>query len=158
MVKPVRVCLVGAGRAGKVHANSLARHLPDGELVAIVDPAREALEAACDEFGVERRFESLEAALDWGQFEAVAISTPTFTHKSLAVMAAKAGKHVFVEKPMALSLEECDEMVAAAGRQGVFLQIGFMRRFDPDFVAADERIQAGEIGQPGAGLRRGGQL
>jgi myo-inositol 2-dehydrogenase/D-chiro-inositol 1-dehydrogenase/scyllo-inositol 2-dehydrogenase (NAD+) len=144
----VRICLVGAGRAGRVHANSLTRHIPDGELACIVEPVREVLDAAADEFGVATRFESLEEALDWGRFEAVAITTPTFTHRALAVMAAEAGKHLFVEKPMALSLAECDEMIAAAGRHGVWLQIGFMRRFDPEFVAAYERLQAGEIGQP----------
>ena len=148
VVNPIRVCLVGAGRAGKVHASSLTRSIPAGELVAAVDPVRKALDATSDEFGVEARFESLEAALDWGRFDAVVITTPTFTHRSLAVPAAEAGKHIFVEKPMALSLDECDEMIAAAGRHGVVLQIGFMRRFDPEFAAAYERIQTGEIGQP----------
>jgi myo-inositol 2-dehydrogenase/D-chiro-inositol 1-dehydrogenase/scyllo-inositol 2-dehydrogenase (NAD+) len=63
-------------------------------------------------------------------------------------MAAEAGKHVFLEKPMALTLAECDEMIATTERSGVFLQLGFMRHFDPEFVAAFERIQAGEIGRP----------
>jgi myo-inositol 2-dehydrogenase/D-chiro-inositol 1-dehydrogenase/scyllo-inositol 2-dehydrogenase (NAD+) len=108
----------------------------------------EVLKDTGDQFGIEARFESLQAALDWGQFEAVVITTPTFTHKSLAVMAAQAGKHVFLEKPMAITLEECDEIIAAVERGEVFLQLGFMRRFDPEFAAAYERIRAGEIGQP----------
>ena len=144
----VRVCLVGAGRAGKVHARSLVKHVTAGALVGIVDPVPDVLNSTAEQFGVEARFASLEAALAWGQFDAVAITTPTFTHKSLAVTAAEAGKHVFLEKPMALTLGECDEIIAAAERSGVFLQIGFMRRFAPEFVAAFERIQAGEIGQP----------
>jgi myo-inositol 2-dehydrogenase/D-chiro-inositol 1-dehydrogenase/scyllo-inositol 2-dehydrogenase (NAD+) len=117
-------------------------------LVALVDPQAEVLRDTGDQFGIDARFSSLEAALDGAEFDAVAITTPTFTHQSLAVTAAQAGKHVFVEKPMALTLAECDEMVAAAERNHVFLQIGFMRRFAPEFVAAMERIQAGEIGQP----------
>ncbi|GAB4534375.1 MAG: Gfo/Idh/MocA family oxidoreductase [Anaerolineae bacterium] len=145
---PVRVCLVGAGRAGRVHANSLVHHVPAGRLVGIVDASPEARQEAGDQFGLDARFDSLEAALDSLEFEAVVIVTPTFTHKPLAVMAAEAGKHVLVEKPMALSIAECDEMIAAAQRNGVFLQIAFMRRFAPEFVAAFERIQAGEIGRP----------
>jgi myo-inositol 2-dehydrogenase/D-chiro-inositol 1-dehydrogenase/scyllo-inositol 2-dehydrogenase (NAD+) len=103
-----------------------------------------------DEFSIDPRgrFASLDEALADGEFDAVVITTPTFTHKPLAVAAASAGKHVFLEKPMALTLEECDEIEAAARKSGVVLQLGFMRRFDPDFAAAAERIEAGEIGRP----------
>jgi myo-inositol 2-dehydrogenase/D-chiro-inositol 1-dehydrogenase/scyllo-inositol 2-dehydrogenase (NAD+) len=145
---PIRVCLIGAGRAGRVHANSLVRHSAQAELVAVVDGVAETAARAREDFGVERSFSSVEQALDWGGFDAVVITTPTFTHCDFAVAAAKVGKHVLVEKPMALTLAECDAMIAAAKVAGVALQIGFMRRFDPDFRAAYERIQAGEIGRP----------
>lgn len=148
MSNPVRVCLVGAGRAGQVHANSLVRRLPQSRLVALVDPVPDALTSAGEQWAIDARFASLEAALEWGQFEAVVITTPTFTHHSLATTAAGAGKHVFLEKPMALTLQECDEIIVAAEQNGVLLQVGFMRRFSPEFTAACERIQAGEIGQP----------
>jgi myo-inositol 2-dehydrogenase / D-chiro-inositol 1-dehydrogenase len=148
MTSAIRVCLVGTGRAGQVHADSLVQHIPDGKLVALVDPNAAALEKTGAKFGVEARFGSLEEAIDRVPFEAVVITTPTFTHRELAAAAATRGKHIFCEKPMALTLEECDEMIAAAERNSVFLQIGFMRRFDPDFQAAAARIEAGEIGQP----------
>ncbi len=144
----VRVCLIGAGRAGKVHANSLTQHVPGGQLVAFVDAAQESLESAGEQFGIQQRFSTLNDAIEWGQFDAVVITTPTFTHKELAVGAAQAGKHVFLEKPMALNVEECDAIISAAERNGVLLQIGFMRRFDPEIAAAYERVQAGEIGTP----------
>jgi len=117
-------------------------------VVGVVDASPEALQDTGDQFGIDARFDTLEAALDDLEFEAVVITTPTFAHESLAVMAAEAGKHVFLEKPMALTIAECDAIMAAAQRSGVLLQIGFMRRFAPEFVAAFERIQAGEIGQP----------
>ena len=148
MSVPIRVCLVGGGRAGKVHANSLFNHTPEAKVVGVVDASPEALQGTGDQFGIDARFEALEAALDDLEFEAVVITTPTFTHKSLAVMAAEAGKHVFLEKPMALTIAECDAIMAAAQGSGVHVQIGFMRRFAPEFVAAFERIQAGEIGRP----------
>lgn len=148
MNDPVRVCLVGAGRAGRVHANSLANHVPGGRLVAVVDANPETRQATADEYDVEARYASLEEALDGAQFDAVVITTPTFTHRELATLAADHGKHVLCEKPMALNLADCDAMIAAAGRNDVLLQIGFMRRFDPEFEAGAARIAAGEIGRP----------
>jgi myo-inositol 2-dehydrogenase/D-chiro-inositol 1-dehydrogenase/scyllo-inositol 2-dehydrogenase (NAD+) len=133
-----------------VHANSLARHAPSARLTAVVDGVEANRVAVGEEFGIDPkgRFASLDDALTSGEFDAVVITTPTFTHKPLAVAAASAGKHVFLEKPMALTLRECDEIEAAARQAGVVLQLGFMRRFDPDFAAAAARIEAGEIGQP----------
>lgn len=148
MKNEIRVCLVGAGRAGQVHAESLTQHIPEGRLVAIVDPNPAALEKTGDRFGVDSRFSSLVEAIDRVAFEAVIITTPTFTHRELALTAAAHGKHIFCEKPMALTMEECDEMIASAERNGVLLQLGFMRRFDPDFESAAARIEAGEIGKP----------
>jgi myo-inositol 2-dehydrogenase/D-chiro-inositol 1-dehydrogenase/scyllo-inositol 2-dehydrogenase (NAD+) len=144
----VRIALIGAGRAGRVHANSLARHVAGAELAAAIDATVEAVRQAQEDFGIERAFASVDDALDWGRFDAVVITTPTFTHRDFAVAAASAGKHVFLEKPMALTLAECDAIIEAADAAGVVLQIGFMRRFDPEFRAAHERIQAGEIGRP----------
>ena len=148
MSQSIRVCLVGAGRVARVHANSLVRHVPAAELVAIVDPSRTALDEAGEMFGITARYETLNDALESTEFDAVVITTPTFTHTELAVTAAAAGKHVLLEKPMALTLAECDTIMAAAERSGVLLQLGFMRRFDPEFTAAAEHIQAGEIGRP----------
>jgi scyllo-inositol 2-dehydrogenase (NAD+) len=148
MPDPVRVCLVGAGRAGQVHAESLVRHVPEGKLVALVDQSAAALEKTGDRFGIESRFASLEEAIGGVAFDAVVITTPTFTHRDLAIAAAEHGKHILCEKPMALTIAECDRMIAAAERFGAILQLGFMRRFDPDFQLAFARIEAGEIGRP----------
>lgn len=148
MPKLIKVCLVGAGRAGQVHAVSLTEHIPGATIAALVDPDPTALEKAGARFGVQARFTSLAEAIDKADFDAVVITTPTFTHCDLALEAATGGKHIFCEKPMALSLEECDQMLAATERNGVLLQVGFMRRFDTDFQAAAARIEAGEIGRP----------
>ena len=148
MKSAVRICMVGAGRVGKVHSRSVTQHLPSGQVVALVDPVAEVLQATATEFGIEASFDSLEKALESVQFDAVVITTPTFTHKALALIAAQNGKHVFLEKPMALNLAECDEILEATRRAGVLLQLGFMRRFDPEFAAAAQRIEEGEIGRP----------
>jgi myo-inositol 2-dehydrogenase/D-chiro-inositol 1-dehydrogenase/scyllo-inositol 2-dehydrogenase (NAD+) len=148
MKKAVRLCLVGGGRAGKVHANSINRHIPAGQLTALVEPVEQTRAATASEFGIEHAFSSLEEAIAAVDFQAVVITTPTFTHKALSEMAAQAGKHIFLEKPMALTLEECDAIIKAVESAGVMLQLGFMRRFSPEFLAAAQRIEAGEIGQP----------
>jgi len=140
--------MVGAGRVGKNHSNSIIRHVPGGQIVALVDPVKEVLEATKTEFGIEQAYETLEQAIERADFEAVIITTPTFTHKQLALLAAEHGKHVFLEKPMALNLAECDAILAGTRRAGVLLQLGFMRRFQPEFTAAAKRIEAGEIGRP----------
>ena len=148
MANSVRICLVGAGRVAGVHANSIVNHVKEAELIAIVDPNAEALITTAKKFGVGAQYERFEHALEDVEFDAVVITSPTFTHTELAEAAAIAGKHVFLEKPMALNLKECDTIIHAADTHGVILQLGFMRRFDPEFVAAAERIEAGEIGQP----------
>ncbi|HUX20115.1 MAG TPA: Gfo/Idh/MocA family oxidoreductase [Spirochaetia bacterium] len=147
-MKPIRICMVGAGRVGKQHSRSILGHLPNAVCSALVDPNVDILEATGNEFEYENRFTSLEEALEAVEFDAVIITTPTFTHRELAVLAAGEGKHVFLEKPMALDLEECDDIIEATRKAKVILQIGFMRRFDPEFRAASERIQSGEIGRP----------
>jgi len=144
----VRICLIGAGRVAKVHANSLVKHVPQGELVAIVDTSPDVLQETAEMFSIDSQFTTFEMALESVQFDAVVITTPTFTHKDLAVQAANVRKHILLEKPMALNLEECDEIINAAIDKNVLLQLAFMRRFDPEFQAAAERIEAGEIGKP----------
>ena len=100
------------------------------------------------EFGIENQYDTLEIALEKADFEAVVITTPTPTHLPLTILSAENKKHVFLEKPMALNLQECDAILKVVNQNAVLLQLGFMRRFDPEFVAAAQRIQAGEIGQP----------
>lgn len=148
MKKQVHVCMVGAGRVGKNHSRAITRHVPGGKIVALVDPIEAVRKETAQEFGVEEHFASLEEAFDKATFDAVIITTPTPTHLALAVQAAEQGKHVFLEKPMALNLEECDGIMTATKKNNVILQVGFMRRFDPEFVAAAQRIEAGEIGTP----------
>jgi myo-inositol 2-dehydrogenase/D-chiro-inositol 1-dehydrogenase/scyllo-inositol 2-dehydrogenase (NAD+) len=147
-MKRLRVAMIGAGRAGSVHARNLTEYTPDAEVVAVVDGEMGRVKALAGEVGAQGRHTTLEEALEESDFDAVVISTPTFAHRDLAVRAAGAGKHVFCEKPMALTVEECDEMIGAAERAGAVLQIGFMRRFQPEFVEAKRRIAAGDVGEP----------
>jgi scyllo-inositol 2-dehydrogenase (NAD+) len=140
--------MVGAGRAGFVHAQNLTEHTPDAVVVAVVDGEPDRAKSLARRVGTTSYHATLAEALEETSFEAVVISTPTFTHRDLAVQAAEARKHVFCEKPMALTVEECEDMIQATKRSEVTLQIGFMRRFQDEFVEARRRIAAGDIGEP----------
>lgn len=146
--KIVGFCVIGAGRAGAVHARNLRTRIKNAELVAIVDRDLGTASKLAEEVGVKTVYQDLTSALKRSEFDAVIITTPTFTHASLTVEAAESGKHVFCEKPIALTLEEADRMISTTARHGVKLQIGFMRRFDPEFSAAKRLISSGEIGNP----------
>jgi len=126
----------------------LAFRICVAEVVAIVDANLEAAKNLASLLGGINYYESLTDAIKREDFDAIFITTPTFTHHSLTVEAAEAGKHVFCEKPMALTLKEADEMISITRRNNVKLQIGFMRRFDPEFRRAKSLIDEGVIGKP----------
>lgn len=138
--------IIGSGRAGMIHARNFACLVPRARVTAISDPVAQAREAAQEELGAVADYSDYRALLDDRTVDAVLIAAPTALHREIAVAAAERGKHIFCEKPMAMNPAECDEMIAAADRAGVVLQIGFMRRFDQSFQAAYERVRAGEIG------------
>jgi len=141
----IRVCLVGAGRAGAVHALNVRHRTADAEVVAVVDgDVARAAELAAQTGG--EGFATLAEAVAAARPDAVVIATPTHTHRDIAVEAFTAGLHVFCEKPMALTAAECDDMIAAAEAAGRVLQIGYVRRFQPEFQEAKARIEAGTIG------------
>jgi myo-inositol 2-dehydrogenase/D-chiro-inositol 1-dehydrogenase/scyllo-inositol 2-dehydrogenase (NAD+) len=142
----LRVAVAGAGRAGAVHARNLPL-VPGAKLVGLIDADPDAARGLADELGVEVA-PDLEEAIRRFEPHAIVIGAPTFTHRDLAVAAAEAGLHVFCEKPMALTVQECDEMIAAHERAGTVLQIGFVRRYREEFVEAAARIARGDIGRP----------
>ena len=144
----VRICLVGAGRAGMVHAFNFRHRLAEVQLVAMVDANEAMARERAAELEVPFVFDNIESALSQLDLDAICVATPTFTHAPIVIAAAQAGKHILCEKPMALTLDEADAMIAAARQADVVLQIGFMRRFDPAFRAAKEQIEAGAIGDP----------
>ncbi len=146
-MKPeIGVCLIGAGRAGMIHARNFIANIPFAKITAVSDPFVETREAAMKELGVTAGYEDFHEALKDPNVDAVIIATPTKYHKDACIAAAEAGKDVLCEKPMAMTVEECDEMIQACKRCNVKLQVAFMRRFDASFRAAKERVDAGEIG------------
>ncbi|ALC06292.1 dehydrogenase [Corynebacterium deserti GIMN1.010] len=144
--KPLRVALIGAGRIGSSHARILAHRVVGADLVAVVDPTPSA-EHLATELGIVAYATAAEL-FDHDPVDAVIITTPARTHADLVVEAAAKGVHVFVEKPMAVTLNDAERAIAAARAADVVLQVGFNRRFAAGFAAARRRIEAGDIGQP----------
>lgn len=145
----VNICLIGAGRAGMIHGENFASSVAGARIAAVAEPNKELRHNAAASLGLDVATQTAadyRELLDRDTIDALVISTPTVFHREIAVAAAHAGKHVFCEKPMALTCGECDEMIEACEAAGVKLQIGFMRRFDAGFKEAYSRLQEGEIG------------
>jgi len=144
----LHIGIIGAGRIGKVHAETLAFRLPDAQTVAITDVNREAAQSVAARFNIPRVAASSAEILADPQIDAVLICSPTPTHTDLIIQAAQAGKHIFCEKPIAFSLAQIDAALAAVSSAGVQLQIGFNRRFDSNFARVRQAVASGEIGTP----------
>ena len=142
----VRACLIGCGRAGMIHARNYKNKIPGAAITAVVDTLPEAAQAAAKELQIRRRYTDYRQILGDDAVNAVIVVAPTDLHRDIVVDCANAGKHVFCEKPMAMTVEECDEMIAACRANGVKLQIGFMRRFDASFREAKRLVESGAIG------------
>lgn len=148
MTDTVNVGLIGAGRIGRVHAENLAYRIPAANLVAVADVFFEAAEKCAADFQIPSALQDYRAILDNQTIEAVVICSSTDTHAQFISEAAAAGKHVFCEKPIALDLATIDQALQAVEQNGVKLQVGFNRRFDPNFKQAHELVAAGKIGTP----------
>lgn len=146
MSSKIRVCLIGCGRAGMIHARSYAGQVKGAELVAMCDPMVEGLQAAREEIPVRFIYTDYRDVMKNDEIDAVIVVTPTQFHRDIVVAAARAGKHVFCEKPMASTPEECDEMIRACQENKVKLQMGFMRRYDKNFLRGKEIVDSGVIG------------
>lgn len=142
----IGVAFLGVGRMGQTHIRTLAG-IPNVRVIVVADPNLEAAERGRAIARAERAVASADEALLDPRVEAVVIATPTSTHASLIEMAVRAGKAVWSEKPIALDITETERVVELVKTTGIPVQLGFMRRFDPGYVMAKERIESGALGR-----------
>ena len=140
--------LIGAGRLGRVYARDLASRIAETRLVAIADPVEAVAKEVAAEFDVPKHYADPLALIDDPAVDAIVIVSPTHTHRELVIAAASRKKPTFCEKPPALSLDEVAAMQDAVSTSGMFLQMGFMRRFDAGYASAKKQIEEGRIGTP----------
>jgi myo-inositol 2-dehydrogenase/D-chiro-inositol 1-dehydrogenase len=144
----LNIGLIGAGRIGKVHAETLAFRVPEARALSITDLNHNAAEQVASRCGIPTVAPSVDHILADPNIQAVLICSSTDTHADLIGRAARADKHIFCEKPIAHSLAQIDAALAAVQQAGVKLQIGFNRRFDPNFARVRTAVARGEIGSP----------
>ncbi len=163
----IRVGIVGLGFMGRMHYRCW-KAIPGATVAAICEanpkvlaaagePSKGNVGGAADHIDLSevKTFTDFDELIASGTVDALSITLPTFLHADMTVKALEAGIHVLCEKPMALTVEECDRMTAAAERSGKVLQIGHCIRFWPEYVVTRRLIEGGEYGKPiGASLRR----
>ena len=148
-MKQLRIGILGMGRIGKLHATNLAHSVPGAKVVAVSDPF---LNDAGIEFarglGIERWSKDEEDIFSARDIDAVFICSPTATHPDFIRRACAAGKHIFCEKPIGLSLEDINSALDAVEKAGVKLQLGFVRRFDHNHKHVRDVVASGRLGNP----------
>lgn len=140
-----QVAVFGAGRIGRIHASNLAA-LSGVKLRAICDPVAPNAHALAQSLGADAM--QIDEVLEDPGIDVVLIASPTATHSELILRAAQAGKHIFCEKPIDLSVARAEACAKAVEQAGVACMVGFQRRFDPTFSALKQRLDQGEIGAP----------
>lgn len=148
MNKEVLLGVIGTGRIGKLHVENINRLVPGGRVIAVADPMIESSRSWAEGEKIEHIFSDYNDLLALPEVEAVVIATPTNTHAEVAIAAAKAGKQIFLEKPVDLSVERIHEVIDAVEKAGVLCQIGFNRRFDHNFRRVREMVENGTVGDP----------
>jgi UDP-N-acetylglucosamine 3-dehydrogenase len=146
MLKKIGYGVIGGGQFGELHARCLAE-LPIVDLVAVCSRRPERARELAEKYGARRHYTDYHALLADEEIQAVHIVTAETDHREPTVAAAQAGKHILLEKPIAMSLEDADAMIAAAEAARIIFQVAHILRFDPRYVMAKEEIERGAVGQ-----------
>ena len=145
-MKPVTFGIIGAGRIGKLHADNLLSRVDGARLKAITDPFLDEDWAASRNIPLTGKDHRI--LLDDPEIDAILIGSPSAEHAPQMIECAEAGKHIFCEKPIALDPEIIRNALAEVDKSGVKLQVGFNRRFDPNFAAVQQQVASGALGDP----------
>ena len=145
-MKPVTFGIIGAGRIGKLHADNLLSRVDGARLKAITDPFLDEDWAASRNIPLTGKDHRI--FLDDPGIDAILIGSPSAEHAQQMIECAEAGKHIFCEKPIALDPEIIRNALAEVDKSGVKLQVGFNRRFDPNFSAVQHQVASGALGDP----------
>ncbi len=145
-MKQLNIGIIGAGRIGKVHMQSITYNVPTAKVLGITDVFKDGLQELADKYGIEKVYADYKEMLADKDIDAVLVCSSTDTHADISIEAAKAGKHVFCEKPVDLTPEKVKAVIDAVAEAGVKLQVGFNRRFDHNFAHVRSLINEGKVG------------
>ncbi len=142
---PLRFGIIGCGGIGPTHAGAI-NQIEGARLVAVADTVRERAEKVAAKYGAARVYSDHRALLDDPEIDAVCVCTPSGTHADIAIDALQAGRHVVVEKPMDVSVEACDRLIAAEDASGKVLTVISQHRFDPATLLVKQAVEQGRLG------------
>jgi len=144
----IRFGVIGVGRIGKIHTENLVNRITETEVVAVSDVISTEVAKVAKQFSIPNTFSDYNQILQHPDIDAIAICSPTPTHYVIILKAAAAGKDIFCEKPIDLSIEKIIKINEAVEKHGIKMMVGFNRRFDPNFFKVYEMVKAGKVGQP----------
>lgn len=147
-MKKIKIGLIGAGRIGKFHAETIKANVNFVEIKSVADIFTDNIQYWAENLGIKNVYTNANKILEDKEIDAVLICSSTDTHSQLIIDSAKAGKHIFCEKPIDFDLTRIHEALDTVRQARVKLQIGFQRRFDLSFKRAHEIIRGGKIGEP----------
>ena len=146
-MKTVRWGMIGCGAVAEVKSGPGFYKAAHSELVAVTSADPAMTRSFAERHGVAKAYDTSEQLVADADVDAVYVATPPSSHKPLSLLVARAGKHVYVEKPMAMRFDECREIVDVCAQQGVRLFVAFYRRAMPRFLKIKEWIDGGAIGE-----------
>lgn len=147
-MKKIKVGIIGTGRIGKLHAENIAYNIPQAEIKAVADIYADSAREWAHSLGIKDVYTDYHDILNDPEIDAVLVCSSTNTHAQIAVEAANAGKHIFCEKPIDLSIDKIKAAIDAVEKAGVKFQVGFNRRFDHNFKKVRDLVLEGKIGEP----------
>jgi myo-inositol 2-dehydrogenase/D-chiro-inositol 1-dehydrogenase len=147
-MKKIKAGVIGTGRIGRVHINTLIQQVPQIDIIAVADINIEKAKEIARQYYIQTVSANYQEVINHNEVEAVIICSPTDTHAKYIREAAIAGKHIFCEKPIDLSLRVIQETLDTIKKAGVKFMVGFNRRFDPNFLKVKQMVDEGKIGKP----------
>lgn len=147
-MEKLKIGIIGAGRIGKVHTETIVQNIPDAEILEIADVNIEEAKKLAGKFNIAKFSSDYKNIINNPDIDAVVICSPTNTHAQYTIEAAKAGKHIFCEKPVDLDIKTIQNVIDVVNECGVKLMVGFNRRFDSNFRKIKQMVIEGKIGEP----------
>lgn len=148
MNSTLKIGIAGLGRLGSLYVEYLAYQIPKAEVIAVTDDDEGKIREITKKVDIKNTYTDYREMLALKGLDAIVVTTPTSTHHKIVLEAANAGKMIFCEKPLSILLDEAEAMKQAVEKNGIFFHMGHMRRFDPGYTAAKQKISDGEIGKP----------
>lgn len=145
-MEKAKIGIIGLGGVAQLVHLPIIKKIPEAEVIAVADSNRSTLNSVAEKFGISNRYSDFRKLLDIKELEAVIIATPTNTHKDIALACIDAGKDILIEKPIARTFKEADEITTAAKNAKVKVMVGMNMRYRPDIMLLRSIVNSGDLG------------